>query len=91
MTGKPYINNFESYGKSIVNILFLFYNEQWSITMVAYFRAVGWVAVLFYMVTAFVAYVMLLRLYIAVFLCYFKEELHKKEKSKMKTILNKHN
>lgn len=48
--------------------------------MYHYYSAVGYHAVFFFIIVTFIAFLMLMRLYIAVFLCYFKAELHKKEK-----------
>jgi len=48
--------------------------------MYKYYAAVGWQAVGFFVIVSFIAYMMLARLYIAVFLSYFKEELAKKSK-----------
>lgn len=76
----PYIKNFEGFVPSFFSILFLFFNEGWSETMYNYYKAVGLNAIIFYFIVAFIAFLMLMRLYIAVFLCYFKAELHKKAK-----------
>jgi hypothetical protein len=51
--------------------------------MYQYYAAVGWPAVFFFVIVVFVAHMMLIRLYIAVFLSYFKEELHKKSKQEL--------
>jgi|JI6StandDraft_1071083.scaffolds.fasta_scaffold1227929_1 hypothetical protein len=51
--------------------------------MYQYYAAVGWPAVCFFVVAIFVAHMMLMRLYIAVFLSYFREELSKKSKQEL--------
>ena len=78
--GDPFINNFESFSASLFNIFYFFLNENWSMTMYKYYHAVGWTAVVFFVFVAFISYMMLSRLYIAVFLSYFREELSKKSK-----------
>ena len=40
--------------------------------MYKYYAAVGWPAVLFFVIVIFISYMMLCRLYIAVFLSYFR-------------------
>lgn len=51
--------------------------------MYTYYKAVGINAVFFFFIVVFIAFLMLMRLYIAVFLCYFKAELHKKSKKEL--------
>jgi predicted membrane protein len=51
--------------------------------MYNYYEAVGVNAIFFYFIVVFIAFLMLMRLYIAVFLCYFKAELHKKAKKEL--------
>jgi predicted membrane protein len=51
--------------------------------MYYYYRAVGYHAIFFYVIVVFISFLMLMRLYIAVFLCYFKAELHKKAKKEL--------
>lgn len=46
--------------------------------MYMYYYAVGWPALAFFIIVIFISYMMLSRLYIAVFLSYFREELRKK-------------
>ena len=40
--------------------------------MYLYYSAVGWVAIGYFVIVVFISHMMLIRLYIAVFLCYFK-------------------
>lgn len=80
LNGSPYINNFETFTNSLYTVCYLFLNENWSSTMYQYYAAVGWPAVAFFVVVTFISYMMLMRLYIAVFLSYFREELSKKSK-----------
>lgn len=84
----PYINNFEGFLPSFFSILFLFFNEAWSETMYHYYKAVGIHAVFYFIIVTFIAFLMLMRLYIAVFLCYFKAELSKKAKKELQASPN---
>lgn len=83
LQGVPYLNNFESFTSSLYSVFYLFLNENWSGTMYQYYAAVGWPAVCFFVISVFAAHMMLMRLYIAVFLGYFKEELSKKSKQEL--------
>ena len=51
--------------------------------MYQYYAAVGWPAICFFVIVIFIAHMMLMRLYIAVFLSYFREELSKKSKQEL--------
>lgn len=51
--------------------------------MYTYYKSVGLNAIFFYFIVVFIAFLMLMRLYIAVFLCYFKAELHKQSKKEL--------
>ena len=51
--------------------------------MYQYYAAVGWPAIAFFVIAVFISHMMLMRLYIAVFLSYFREELRKKSKREL--------
>jgi hypothetical protein len=83
LNGEPFVNNFESFAASLFNIFYLFLNESWTSTMYYYYEATGLTAIFFFVIVIFIAYMMLSRLYIAVFLSYFREELSKKAKQEL--------
>ena len=49
--------------------------------MYNFYNAVGWQAVFFYAVVAFIIHLMLARLFIAIFLCYFRRNLEKNDEN----------
>lgn len=51
---------------------------MWTDTLYTYYHIVGIQAVFFYSIVVFICYLMFMRLYIAVFLSFFKEALDKK-------------
>jgi predicted membrane protein len=51
--------------------------------MYVYYQSVGLSAIIFFYIVGFIAFLMLMRLYIAVFLCYFKAELRKQSKKEL--------
>jgi hypothetical protein len=51
--------------------------------MYYFYNSSGFQAIIFFMIVVFIAHLMLMRLYIAVFLSYFKEELHKISKKEL--------
>lgn len=82
-SGSAYAQNFESFSASLYTVLYLFLNERWSQIMYLYYSAAGWVAIWYFVIVVFISHMMLIRLYIAVFLSYFKEQLHKKSKQEL--------
>ncbi len=51
--------------------------------MYQFYAAAGLPAIFFFVIVEFISYMMLMRLYIAVFLSYFREELSKKSKQEL--------
>lgn len=46
--------------------------------MYTYYSVVGWVAVAYFTIVVFIIHLLLTRLFIAIFLCYFRRNLEKK-------------
>ena len=56
-------------------ILLTFENQNWTDTLYLFYKSVGGISILFYLIVAFTGHIMLIRLFIAVFLNYFMKEL----------------
>ena len=82
--GRPYVTNFEMAYKSIISTVLLFENERWTETMYNYYHARGYWAIFFFASVAFFVHLMLTRLFMAVFLCYFRRNLEKTLEEKKK-------
>ena len=77
VNGLPYVINFESVHKSIIAVLTLFENERWTETMYNYYHATGFWGVIFFVVIVFISHLLVTRLFMAVFFCYFRQDLEK--------------
>lgn len=56
-------------------VTYLLENERWTETMYYYYEAVGWIAIAYFTVVVFIIHLLLTRLFIAIFLCYFRRNL----------------
>jgi hypothetical protein len=76
--GRPYVSNYDNIYKAIVSVTYLLENEHWGDFMYMNYQATGWIAVFYFTIVTFIMHLLLARLFIAIFLCYFRRNLEKK-------------